>query len=36
MKLPRLGHRLVLGTDTPPCPGRLAEARLGLQLMRGR
>ena len=36
MKLTRLGHRFSWDLDGPPCPGRLAEARLGLQLMRGR
>jgi hypothetical protein len=36
MKLTRLGHRFARGLDSPFCPGWLAEARLGLQLMRGR
>jgi hypothetical protein len=36
MKLTGLGHGVFARTDTPPCPGWLAETRLGLQLMRGR
>jgi hypothetical protein len=36
MKLTRLGHRLSRCPDSLPCPGWLAETRLGLQLMRGR
>ena len=36
MKLTRLGRRFAQGRLTLPCPGWLAETRLGLQLMRGR
>jgi hypothetical protein len=36
MNLTRLRHRFSPRPDIRPRPGRLAEARLGLQLMRGR
>jgi hypothetical protein len=36
MKLTRLGHRFACSSDSLPRPEGLAEARLGLQLMRGR
>ena len=36
MKRTRLGHRFSRRPDSAPSPGRLAEARLGLQLMPGR
>jgi len=36
MKLTPLGHRFAWRTASRPRSGGLAEARLGLQLMRGR
>lgn len=36
MKLTRLGRRFSRRPDTPPLPGWVAVARLGLQLMRDR
>jgi len=36
LQLTRLAHRVVWGRDTPPCPGRLAETRLGLEPLQGR
>jgi hypothetical protein len=36
MTLIRLGHRIACGMDTFLRPGKLAEPRLGLQLVRAR